>query len=445
VVRRRWHWISRGLVAAVLRTWLTSSLLLAPVTTFAAPTHRDNQNSCGQSGGTRGTVVMPTAGASIRLNQIVGLVGDSLVISGAGWPGNTAITIDAYGDDGQGRLVLGQSALVKAATDSAGAFHTAPFEAPTYSTCGIGADYGQPGSFVLFRAHTRDNTVSAQVRFLYQLSPGLIAATVSDNAVVPGSTIPITGEGWEAGEWVTVTTGVTHGQSQAELENGTMLSSEGTAIRVKADGRGEFTTPLVVPSDLTPQTALVVGASATGPIYGSISAIPLVLNVLPTMAPTFSANLTQGSPGSQVTLSGAHWLPGSILAEYCRGQMTGNPLGATWPYPIMQLDCNPVVSQQLGVVPVKGESFRVTVTIPQNARPGPITIQVRAQSDILPAIYVLATPFTVLATWQIIHPRLAQALGVTEVVVPLLLLVGGGVGAMVIWRRRRRVQMRQTS
>jgi hypothetical protein len=188
---------------------------------------------------------------------------------------------------------------------------------------------------------------------------------------------------------------------------------------------------------------LVVSATATGPIYGSIFAPPLVFNIQPTVEPTLRAKLAEGDPGTVVTLNGANWLAGTILVEYCRGQTSGYSLGYMWPYVISHLDCYPPISEGLGTAPVKGGAFRITVTIPNGARSGPITIQVRTASDILPGVFVLAAPFTVLVPWQMVHPRLAEALHVGEVAVPLLLLIGVGTGTVVLWQRRKALRMRQ--
>jgi hypothetical protein len=440
VVRWSRHSAGKWLVTAVLGVWLCSSVLVAP-TTFAASARRHSSDSCGTSGGAQLAANARQSGTSIWLNQTLGTADTSLIISGTGWPGGTAVTIDAYGYNGLNQLVIGQTALVRATTKSNGTFQTAPFMAPTSATCtAAGAYYGQPGTVVFLRAHTGDNQVSAQARFLYQLCPEL---TTSSEIVQPGTTIPIAGIGWETGEWVTVTTSVTQGLSQAELHNGGAAQPSGELpIRVKADGPpGVFTTEVTVPGDLTPQNGFVVSATATGPVYGSITAPPLVFNIQPTKAPTLAANLAQGYPGTVVTLAGASWLAGTVLAEYCRGQTSGYSLGYIWPYVISHLDCYPPISQGLGTAPVMGGTFRIMVVIPENARPGPITIQVRTASDILPGVFVAAVPFTVLVPWQMVHPRLAQALGVGKVALPLLFLIGGAAGAVVLWQRRRRVRM----
>ena len=138
------------------------------------------------------------------------------------------------------------------------------------------------------------------MRFLYQLSPWLTTSAETEIGIVPGTTIPITNEGWETGEWVTVTTSVTHGLNQAELNNASLARSSGSRSRFEM-------TPARVP-------------------------------------------------------------------------------------------------------------------LPYKYEPG---------ANILPGIFVAAIPFTVLVPWQIAHPRLAQALHVSEVVVPILLLLGVGTGAAV--------------
>jgi hypothetical protein len=448
--RSRRHWVSVYLVVGLFCTWLGGTVLIAPSTALAAAAARIQHGSaCAVSSVSHVAITARQSEVSIQLNQTLGTADTSLVINGADWPGDTAVIVDAYGYNSNHQLVLGQTPLVRATTGSRGTFQTAPFLAPTSFGCsGQMASYGEPGSVVIFRAHTRDNQVSAEVRFNYDLSPELTITPSTDSsgtAILPGSTFPIMGEGWEAGEWVTVTAGITHGLSQEILDNTSAVESSGEVpTRIKAGRSGEFTIQTVVPRGLTSTNAFVVSATAIGPIYGTITAPPLIFNIQPTVAPTLKANRAQGYPGATVTLTGANWLSPGILAEYCRGQTDNNSLGNIWPYEIPYLSCDPDASQGLGDTAVNSSGrFTIKVTIPDNARPGPITIQVRTASDILPGTFVLAVPFTVLIPWQMLHPRLAEALHVGEIGVPFLLLTGVGAGAAALWRRRRRSQMSQ--
>lgn len=428
-----------GVLAAItLSACMCYTILLAPATTFAAAARNLGRSSCGGTWSAHLADVSPTTGASIWLNHTRGPAGTSLFISGAGWPANTAITIDAYGNDNLGHSWLGQKAIAQTTTGADGALQTAPFAAPTNQACGQGAQYGQPGSFVVFKAHTSDNRESAQARFIYLAIPSLSSSGFM--SVMPGSLIQLLGQNWEPGEQVTVTTVETYGQSQEELENtsaGTV--SQEPIMQVKSNGHGTFTAEMVVPNDfpLYDYSGLVVTASAISSTYGSFTATPLVFNVLPEAVPTFTANLTQALPGTLVIVSGTHWPMGTVLVEYCRGQ--------TPRYGSSQIGCDPIASQGIGFALIQGPgSFSIEVTIPLNARPGPITLQARADSDILTDIYTQALPLTVLtpappqpASWEVVHPRLAQVLYVGEVVLPLTLLIGGGGWALVFWQRQR--------
>jgi hypothetical protein len=229
------------------------------------------------------------------------------------------------------------------------------------------------------------------------------------------------------------------GQTQDELENTSVaVPPEEPAVQVKADGHGAFTMEVAVPTDfpLYDYSGLVVSASATSSVYGSFTAVPLVFNVLPELAPTFTASLTQALPGTLVIVSGTHWPMGLVLVGYCRGQ--------TLLYGTNRIGCDPLASQGIGFALIQGPgSFSIEVTIPPNARPGPVTLQVSADSNVLTNFYTLALPFTVLTpaqptSWEVVHPRLAQALQIGEVALPLALLVGGGGGAIVFWQRQRR-------
>ena len=378
-----------------------------------------------------------TQGASIWLNHSSGPMNAPLVISGDSWPADTAITIDAYGNDSSGHLVLGQKALVRVTTHADGTFQTIPFPAPIYQTCGMGADYGYAGQFVSFLAHTHDNRVSAEVRFDY-VDVFLTSPQMNETSVPPGTTISVTGYTWIAGEHVTLTTALTEGPTQEALENASVTEPSGEpALHLTASAKGSFTAEVVIPKTLAPPAGFVVGATGFDPTYGMITATPLVVLVLPTATPTLMVSPAVGYPGAVVTLHGTNWLPGSVAAKYCRGQTSGNPVSPYSPYEITHLSCNPLVSEGLGFTLVHGDGFSMKITLPPNARPGPITIQVSAESDIVPEVYVQAVPFTVLATWQVIHPRLAELIHVGEVAVPALLLVGA-ISAVVVFLQRRR-------
>ena len=438
----RWsrHWVGIWLVALPLGAWCCCTLLLAPATTFAAAASRYGSSSCGSSSDAHLVVMTSQSGASIRLNHASGPIGTSLVISGAGWPAATTVTIDTYGDNGAGQPVLGQAAFAQVRTFSDGTFQTAPFPSPTAYTCGLGAGYGAPGSVVLFRAHIRGNRVSAEARFTYLVTPSFDTPTDPDPSagIMPGSMIPISGQGWGPDQWVTVTTGLTFGQTQAELENtGAVVPSGTPPIQVRADAHGVFTTHVEVPNDVplapSPSDAFagfVVSVSATDPRYGTFTSAPLVLDILSENAPTFTANLTQGLPGTVVTLTGTNWPPGLVLLDYCRGQ--------TQPPGTSHIGCYNA-TQGIGFADLydlfgPASTFSVEVTIPPNARPGLITLQASVDSDILPNLYTLDLPFDILTPssqevpWQIVHPRLAEALLVGDVAVPLILVIGGSAG-----------------
>ena len=442
MVRGNRHWIGMWLVACGLSIILCCSMLLVPATAFAAAARSHSRSSCGESSNAHISMTT-TLGADIWLNHSSGPMNTPLIINGGGWPADTPITIDAYGDDSSGHLVLGQRALVQVMTHADGTFQTTPFLAPIDQTCGMGANYGYAGQFVSFFAHTHDNRVSAQVTFDY-VDVFLSSPQTNDTSVPPGTTISVSGYTWIAGEHVTLTTALTEGPTQEALENASVTEPSGEpALHLTANAKGSFTAEVVIPKTLIPPAGFVVGATGFDSAYGTITATPLVFLVLPSAAPTFTASSARGYPGTVVTLHGANWLPGSVAAEYCRGQTSGNPVSLYSPDVIADLSCNPLLSEGLGFTLVHGGVFSMKITLPPNARPGPITIQVSAQSDIAPEVYVQAVPFTVLATWQVIHPRLAEVLHVGQVAVPVLLVVSAISVVVVLWQRRRRSRARQ--
>jgi hypothetical protein len=458
MVQRSRHWVVIWLGAIILGAWFSCTFLLVPATTFAAASARNessySSSACGVSGGAPLLVMTSNSGASIWLNHTTGPIGTSLVVSGAGWPAATTVTIDAYGDNGAGQAVLGQAALAQARTFSDGIFQTAPFPAPAGYGCGMGTDYGAPGSVVLFRAHIRGNRVSAEARFTYLATPSFSPPDLyPGSGVIPGSVLPLSGQNWGPDQLITITTEVTFGQTQEELDNTGVAQPSGSApIQVRTTAHGVFTTQVVVPTDIpfapSPYDAfagLVVSVSATDPRYGTFTPAPLVLTIMSENTPTFTASLTQGLPGTVVTLTGTNWPPGLVLLDYCRGQVQAPGTA--------QVGCYNVI-QGIGFADLHGlagpaNTFSVEVTIPPNARPGLITLQASIDSDVLPDTYTLDLPFDILtpttpeAPWQLIHPRLAEALLVGDVAIPLLLLMGGGAGAAVLWRRRRQSKVQQ--
>ena len=458
MVRRGRHWIGVWLVAVTLGAWFCCTLLLAPATTLAAPANRYYSSSaCGKTSDTHLTVATSQSGASIWLNHTTGPIGTSLVISGAGWPATTTVTIDAYGDNGTGQVVLGQAALAQARTFSDGTFQTVPFPAPAESGCGAEADYGPPSSFALFRAHIRGNGVSAEAQFTYLATPsfngppGLYAGL----GVMPGNALPLFGQNWGPDQWITVTTEVTFGQTQEELDNVDTAQPSGSApIQVQADAHGAFTTQVVIPKVMPPAPSpydafagFVVSVSATDPRYGTFTPAPLVMTILSVNAPTFTANLTQGLPGTVVTLTGTNWPAAQVLLDYCRGQLQAPGTSHIGCYNATQGIGFADLSGLYGLEPAS--TFSVEVTIPPNALPGLITLQASIDSNILPNIYTMDLPFDILTPsspavpWQLVHPRLAAVLLVGDVVVPLILVISGSAGAVMLRRRRRQARVQQ--
>jgi hypothetical protein len=97
------------------------------------------------------------------------------------------------------------------------------------------------------------------------------------------------------------------------------------------------------------------------------------------------------------------------------------------------------MAQRLGQATVDTTGrFQARVTLPQNARTGPIAIQARVPNDLFGLdVYAQARPFTILPTpppWYVAHPRLVWALRTFSVPLTLALVAAG----FFIWRRMRR-------
>lgn len=433
-------------IAAVWAIWLVGLIGLGMVGgTADASAHASAPRSCGASGASGAPASAPAAvgmtGASITLSRTKGPVGMSLSLSGTGWPAGVTIAVDEDAQLRDGTMHTLGRAPVSLVTGIDGTFQTDSFVIPDLQACEAG-----PLHDIYFVAHTPDNTVSAEAPFAYTPPPTLDSH--SGQQVRPGFAVSLTGENWEPGEQVTITSGVLATPQLACApqippacqQQATPVPS--ATVHATASDTGEISMNYSLPGGLAARSGVLVQATGTGPLYGTVTAAPLEFLILPAMDPTINLDKATGVAGAAVSVRGDHWYPGdTVQIEYCRDQnMTIGP-GLGGGSGQGELRCDPQSAQTLGAVIVDASGrFSTTVSIPTDARIGPITIQARVPNDAFGLlIYAQAAAFQIVPPplpWNRQHPRMALALAIARPAVPALIL-GVLLLAVYVWSRRR--------
>lgn len=362
----------------------------------------------------------------------------SLAVSGQGWPAGAAVVLDVDTQASDGTLVILTTIATHTTAGPDGTFQTSPFAMPEQQSCVADAS----SSDVLVVARTGDGTVSADAPFSYTAQPTLV--TTSSQQVKPGFAVSLTGENWEPGESVTITSGVLSTanldcmqQTPPACPQGATPAPSATA-HTTASPYGDISLTYALPDGLPPRTGVLVQATGTGPLYGTFAAPPIEFLIRPAADPTIALDRLQGVAGVAVHVSGAHWYPGdTVVIEYCRGQNTS--------FAPNEPRCFPETTQTLGQATVDAQGrFSRTVSLPTNSRIGPILIQARVPNDVLGlAVYAQAAPFQIVPPplpWDRQHPRLALALAVARPALPALAL-GALLLVAYVWSRRRARRM----
>lgn len=145
---------------------------------------------------------------------------------------------------------------------------------------------------------------------------------------------------------------------------------------MQTDTTGSFQVNMRMPADLAPRTGYVITATSSGPRFGALT-FPGLLLAQPASMPTLTLDRSEGTAGSSLRLTGAHWVPGDVVTlEYCRGSITqfGVSDGG--------LRCDPYTPQGLGETRVgQNGRFQAHVTLPVAARLGEVTIQARVPGN----------------------------------------------------------------
>ncbi len=197
-------------------------------------------------------------------------------------------------------------------------------------------------------------------------------------------------------------------------------------MTVTAQRDGTFSVTAQTPAE-PPETQITFFASANGPRDGDFS---IMLNnffsVVPMAPSTLTLSRSAALAGGSVTLTGTNWpVNQTIQISYCRGAG--------------QTTCDPRVSASLASAPTDSAGhLHVTIQIPTDARPGPITIQAApVSSPFAYVVYTQAFPFSVLYPFAQAHPRLELALRALPYAIAALLVALIALGVWLVERRRR--------
>lgn len=380
----------------------------------------------------------PTRSA-IHLNRTEGPVGTDLAVSASGWRPGAHVTLhfDARNPK-TGELyvfmprlaqgIVAQDGTVAFSVLDAPQFFCLDMSTPAYTEYKFDQSGGTTAYFVLA---ADDGEVSAPLAFKY-----LPAPTVAVNGNGPysqqvkvGTTIPVTGSGWEPNEPLTINL-----QSDDPTAPATVPHARET--HVTTDAQGSFTTSYPLDARLPWNIGVLVMVEGTGPRFGALIESGYLF-LTPAVQPTFRIDHTLVTPGMAITVSGEHWYPGETYTiKYC-GAQQGNDGWESGP------NCGKAVNPALGTVTADGQGkLQQRFTIPASEPLGVIMVRVNGLGygvDIQPiAVHVVDH----LPTWDDIHPRLAAArntaLASLPVSIPALLLLAGlAFFAIHRWRGRQ--------
>lgn len=374
---------------------------------------------------------------AIHLNRGEGPVGTDLTVTTSGWhPGaHVALHFDARNPK-TGELYTLMPDFAQGTVAQDGAVNLSALDAPPFFCVDMSAskytDYnfdqsgGMTAYFVLASDH---GEVSAPVAFRYLAAPTIDAQGVDpafhDTRI--GSTIIVTGSGWEPDELLSLMLRQPAGSSASV--------PYATTEHTTTDAQGNFTASYPLDSRLHWGRDAMLVVEGSGPRFGSLAAqVPITL--LPAIRPTFQVDHTLVTPGMTIVVSGEHWFPGDVIPlKLCDSQMVdgvwsiGPNCGkAAWPVLTeIPIDASGRMRQQVKIpaaTPLGESIFIVEIDSRTGVQPIPVHVV-----DHLP-------------TWDDIHPRVAalrnKVVGSLPFTIPAALLLGAlAFFAIRRWRVRR--------
>ena len=375
---------------------------------------------------------------AMHLNRHEGPVGTDLTVTASGWhPGaHVALHFDTR-DPTTGALYTLISDFARGTVAKNGAVKLSTIDAPLFFCVAMSgpayADYtfDQSGGVTAFFVLTSDRgEVSAPVAFRYLTAPtiGLDGADPSAEAKV-GSTIIVTGSGWEPHEPLALTL-------MTANATGFEPVPYATQVHTTTDAQGTFASIYPLDARLRWDSNVTLVVEGNGPRFGYLDEYSY-LTLLPAIQPTFQVDRTLATPGMAITISGEHWYPGDTYTiKYCYAQL-GDDGWTDGP------DCGKEVNPALGTATADEHGhMRQQFRIPPDEPPGVIMVGVTNLTPWFNRQQVAVHVVDHMPTWDDIHPRVAafrnKVVGSLPLTIPAVLALGVLVFfAIRRWRARQ--------
>lgn len=370
----------------------------------------------------------PTRPASL-LDRSVGPVGTNMTVTTSGWNPGAHVTLNVDGRSPKtGDLYILMPNFANGVVASDGTVKLGTLDAPyffcmdMYSNPNIEYHLGDAGNTAYFVLTAEDGEVSTPVAFQYLAAP-TVSLNASQQGVAVGSTVVVSGAGWEPQAAITF--------SLTSIGISTQRVSNGAPVQTTADSQGAFQVHYPIPTDWPWHSNSRILVNGSGPRFGLLQS-GWDLNVLPAVAPTFRVDHTLVTPGMTVTVSGDHWYPGDTYTiKYCDAELQDSGW-ANGP------NCGKAVNPALGTVTIDANGrMRQQFTIPKDLPLGVVMVRVQEASTPPVAVHVVDH----LPTWDDVHPRVAAlrngVVNSLPFTIPGALLLGA-LGVFGVRRRRAR-------
>lgn len=376
----------------------------------------------------------PTSPAS-HLDRSEGPVGTNVTVTASGWHPGAHVTLHVDGREPKtGDLYILMPTFAEGVVAPDGTVTLGTLDAPfffcvvTYSNPYIEYHLDGVGTTAFFVLTADDGEVSAPVAFQYLATPTM-ALDVGMQPVAVGSSVVVTGSGWEPQEAITValtSTGLS-----------TLRVSNGDAVHTTADSQGAFEVRYQIPADWPWHATSKLLLNGSGPRFGNLQT-SANLYLAPAVPPTFRVDHTLVTPGMTITVSGEHWYPGDTYTiKYCDAQFqdggwTNGP------------NCGKAVNPALGTVTVDASGrIRQQFSLPKHLPLGVIMVRVLELEYGVNVHPIAMHVIDHLPTWDDAHPRVAavrnKLLGSLPFTIPPALLLGALAVAGVYRRRAGRI------
>jgi hypothetical protein len=378
-------------------------------------------------------------GRTIHLNRTEGPVGTDLSVSTSGWHPGVAVALhfDArnpktgelytlMADFAKGTVA--QDGTIALTSLNAPSYFCVDMASPDYTSYQFDQDGGTTAYFVLAAS---DGEVSAPVTFRYLPAPGVgLGGLGSFGEAKVGTTITVTGTGWEPREPLSLTLR----SGDPRVTNPVVPFAAVT--HATADAAGNFSAPYSLDARLRWNVGVDLAVEGTGARFGTLDEYAN-FSLTPAVQPTFRVDHMLVTPGMTITVSGEHWYPGdTFTVKYCDAQWWRDG----W---VDGPNCGKEVNPRLGVVKVDASGrIHATFTIPRNQPLGVIMVRINEGAPWLKLTQIAVRVVNHLPTWDDVHPRVAAfrngIVGSLPFTVPGVTLLGAlAMVGVRRWRARR--------